>query len=80
MLSDKEFAIIQDLCNILEPLKELTEFLSASHYATMSIVFPALHCYANKFLPAQKTSSSEINILKNELANIIKRRFIHVRS
>lgn len=47
-LSSDEFIFIEDLCTLLEPLKELTEYLSATKYVTSCMLFPALYCLINK--------------------------------
>ncbi len=48
MLNQDEFDTIQDLCALLSPVKELTEFLSGRKYVTCSIVYPAIYTLINR--------------------------------
>lgn len=38
--NENEFFILKEFCSILEPLKDLTVYLSASSYTTSSILYP----------------------------------------
>lgn len=78
MLCDQEFSIIKDLCTILEPLKELTEFLSASSYTTCAIVYPAIYSLVHDFLPDIQLYDGDMIELKEEFVEILKRRFHHI--
>lgn len=48
ILSAMEFNTIEQLCKLLSPLKEITEYLSGSTYVTNSIVFPAFYFLVKK--------------------------------
>lgn len=78
MLTLNEFSVLQDVCNILEPLKELTEYLSGSRYTTSSILYPAIYSLINIELPAVQMVTSEMAELRDELIDILGRRFYYV--
>ncbi|CAF1106996.1 unnamed protein product [Brachionus calyciflorus] len=78
MLSEFEFKQVDELCKILEPLKDLTEFLSGSKYVTCSILHPAIYTLINFELPNKIINDKYLIILKDELKTILKKRYSYI--
>jgi hypothetical protein len=78
VLTDGEFSLAEDFCIMLNNLKELTVFLSASSYVTCTMIFPAIYTLVTTELPNMTISDDDFCCLKNELINILKKRFKHV--
>ncbi len=49
--SENEWNILEELCELLEPLKDLTTSLSASKYVTISLLYPAIYNLINYEFP-----------------------------
>ena len=77
ILNEDEFIFIDQICDILEPLSSLTDFLSGSKYATTSILYPSIYQLIVDLEEIQ-VSNEMINLLKNELVHSIRGRFTHV--
>ena len=70
--------ILSYLCDLLEPLKELTTVLSAQQYVTLSILYPAVYNLIHYSVPYQEFQSEQINTVKQELLISLKNRLNHV--
>ncbi|RNA19306.1 zinc finger BED domain-containing 4-like [Brachionus plicatilis] len=73
-----EFDFIYDLYRLLNPLKELTVYLSASKYVTTSFLHPSIYKLVTFIYPEMKFSDPSIEKLKIDLIQNLKRRFIYV--
>lgn len=78
ILSDGEFQITDNLCGLLGPLKELSIYLSASKYVTCATIFPAIYTLVHKKIPELSLINGDMQTMRGELIQIMKRRFFHV--
>ena len=76
--TETEFNLMEDLCKILEPLKDLTEFLSGFKYITSTILHPAIYTLTKYSLQAIDINDDNIKEMREELVDIIKKRFNYV--
>ena len=73
--NENEFVILKEFCSILEPLKDLTVYLSASSYTTSCILYPAIYNLIYIFLPQLTLYNRYMNILRDEFKIILRKRF-----
>lgn len=73
--SEKEFEMIDEICNLLLPLKELTNLFAGQTYCTISVLMPAVYNLIYKELPEMKFELIEINSFKEMLIDSLKARF-----
>ncbi|XP_047135552.1 zinc finger BED domain-containing protein 4-like [Hydra vulgaris] len=45
-----EFKVLEDLCDLLHPIKELTKLFSGNKYVTVTFLFPTLYSLLNEIL------------------------------
>jgi hypothetical protein len=76
--SDKEFDLIDELCNLLLPLKELTNLFAGQTYCTISLLMPAIHSFTFKELPQMKFEFEEIELLRDILVESLQARFAYL--
>ena len=65
--SDNEFLKINDYCNLLVPIKDMTTVLGGSKYSTTSLLFPAIHYLCNEELPNNTFITYDLQCLNQEL-------------
>ena len=70
-----ELEILGELCDLLQPLKELTYLFSGSSYVSMSFLFPALYSLINYNYTSMEFEFSQTEILKQELLRALNGRF-----
>ena len=74
--SNEEFFDLNSLCNLLQPLKELTSILSASKYCTISLLYPFIYTLIHdNNIFSINPSDKKFHILKQNLITSIKCRF-----
>ena len=78
--SDHEFEVLSDVCDLLQPLKDLTSQLSGQNYVTSSIAFPAVYSLINNTLMDIRISSELVNDLRNVLIKELEKRFDYLLS
>ena len=74
-----QLRVIEELLQLLKPLKGLTVDLSGSNYTTASFIFPAIYSTKLK-LEAQNFRNRLINNLRTRLVEILDTRFDFVTS
>lgn len=75
MLDESEFRLIELLCELLLPIKCLTENLSGSKYATISILYPSIHGLLYDTFPDISLNDDSVTLLKVNLVRSIEGRF-----
>lgn len=78
VLTDNQFNMAANFCELLATSKEITEFLSASNYITSVMIYPVIYTLVNVELPQMRFDCDDLNYMKDDLVNILKRRFVHV--
>ena len=78
MPSEAEFNTLTELCEVLRPLKDLTEFMSGSQYVTCSVVYPAIYSFIYEIIPNISTAIDSVTKLKTSLIKTIEKRFKYV--
>ena len=73
--SENEWNILEKLCELLEPLKDLTTSLSASKYVTISLLYPAIYNLINYEFPNMTFKNESIIALLEDLLYSLKNRF-----
>ena len=72
---DSEFKTIDELCDLLKPLKDLTVLLSGSEYCTINFLFPTIYNLTVNIYPEMNFHCIEIKNLKDELIKNLSGRF-----
>ena len=72
---DSKFKLIDELCDLLKPLKDLTVLLSGSEYCTINFLYPSLYNLINNIYPAMTFNCFEIFNLREELIKNLRGRF-----
>ena len=75
ILNEQEFFVVEELCNILEPLKNLTESISGSFYCTNSILYPSFYNLIHYHIPGLNFTTTLIKNLRDELLDSLNGRF-----
>ena len=76
-LETKDIKLLEDLSDLLKPLKELTILLSSQSYATLSTVLPSLQKLINQHLAINESDS---NVFKDFMTTMLedpRKRYIH---
>lgn len=66
MLSDNEWELLDELCNILAPFEKATRDLSGGTYITLSQMFPIIINLANSLRPLNDSSEENEELSDNE--------------
>ena len=75
---DGEFTLITEYCNLLAPIYELTTILSGSHYATISIIYPAIYSFVNEIIPGIECETQICLRFQDVLLISLNRRFKYI--
>ena len=78
MPKEDEFEVIKDFYKLLQPMKDLTKFLSAWNYVTASQIYPIIHYIFKEKFANVIVSTSHIQTIKTELLHSIKGRFSYL--
>lgn len=62
MITESEWKAVDDLVKILKPFDDITTYMSASTYPTISIVFPTIIALRNKMVGKQAGKGKETAI------------------
>jgi hypothetical protein len=73
--SENEFTILNDLCLLLQPLKETSIIFSGSSYNTISLLYPSIYYLINTCLNELNFMNEAIDILRNVLIESLRKRF-----
>ena len=74
-----EFVILNDLVNLLLPMKQFVKILSSQKYPSLSLLFPMYHHLAyGDGIKGLKIINKEVSALKEWLIMTIKWRFDYV--
>lgn len=76
--SDLEFELIDQLCDLLLPLKDLTNIFAGHNYCTISLLMPAIYNLIRDKLPAMKFDFEEIESFREMLLNSLEHRFAYL--
>ena len=76
--NEADFIVLNELCILLQPLKDLTEMLSVSKYVSISILYPVIYNLLNFQLPSLEISNINLSELKEELCKSLNARFTYV--
>ena len=76
-LETKDIKLLEDLRDLLKPLKELTILMSSQSYATLSIVLPSLHKLINKHLAINESDSNVIKDFKTTMLEDLRKRYVY---
>ena len=75
---ENEFSVLDDLSNLLEPLKELTTSFSGKLYSTITCLYPCIYWMINGGLSDIKLVNECLVKLRLDLIDSIKKRFKYV--
>ena len=75
---ENEFSVLDDLSNLLEPLKELTTSFSGKLYSTITCLYPCIYWMINGGLSDIKLVNECLVKLRLGLIDSIKKRFKYV--
>ena len=78
VLTNDEFDLIDEICNLLVPLKEITVKLSASNYVSISSLLPDIHDLVNYKIYNIKLKHAELIPIQSELVRCLKGRFAYL--
>ncbi|XP_047146266.2 zinc finger BED domain-containing protein 4-like [Hydra vulgaris] len=73
-----EFKVLEDLCDLLHPIKELTKLFSGKKYVTVTFLFPTLYSLLNEILESQPIFTELVKTFQKELLRSLKRRFKYI--
>ena len=73
--TDNEFNILDDLCLLLHPLKEISIIFSGRFYNTISLLFPSIFYLINNELDEITIVNDEIEKLRETLKASLRKRF-----
>ena len=76
--NNSEFDLIEDLCLILKPIKQLTVSLSGRDYITISILFPFIYNLVNFQLKNINLKIEDVRAVKDELIESLNKRFLYI--
>lgn len=76
--TDVEFDMLNELCDLLFPLKNLTVMLSGQKYCTISFLFPTIYKLINYDLNEINLSYIQCIALRDELLERLNGRFAYV--
>jgi len=68
-----EWRLLEDLCQVLEPFKDTTVYLSASRYPTLSVLSPVLYKIQKNL--EESGSSPMISRVKKAIMDDLKTRY-----
>ena len=71
---DSEFKTIDELCDLLKPLKDLTVLLSGSDYS-INFLYPTIYNLTNNVFPETSFNCIEIMNIRDELIKNLSGRF-----
>lgn len=77
MLTELEFETMDELCNLLQPLKDFTLLLSGSKYPTISMLYPCVTTLKNE-LDVIEFRCDKLQILKESLSHSLGGRFQYI--
>ena len=73
LLPDAEgWGVIEDLISILKPFSDVTEILSGSKYATISLLAPILYKLIYKTLKVEATDTTILKSIENAICTDLK--------
>jgi hypothetical protein len=75
---EEEFDTINQICELLYPLTDFITILSASHYPTISFLFPIVYSLINGELEKVSLRDDELILLRDDLLENISCRFDYV--
>ena len=73
--NEQEFLLINDYCDLLFPLKNLTTLMSGQRYCTISILFPAIYKLINFEINEVELKTNQCLKLKEILISSLEARF-----
>ena len=73
-----EFKVLEDLCDLLHPVKELTILFSGKKYVTVTFLFPTLYSLVNGILESQPIFTELVKTFQKELLRSLKGRFKYI--
>nr|XP_047132437.1 zinc finger BED domain-containing protein 4-like [Hydra vulgaris] len=73
-----EFKVLEDLCDLLHPIKELTKLFSGKKYVTVTFLFPTLYSLLNEILESQPIFTELVKTFQKELLRSLKGRFKYI--
>lgn len=74
MLTSDDLKFVEDLCQVLLPFNEFTEFLSGAKYVTISVVLPTLNNLMELLKGAGCEWPSSVGFVVDELYEDLKKR------
>ena len=75
MPSSVEFAVIEELVDILKPFNDATEILSGDLYPTLGIVQPVFHQFLNEILPSKPEDKDIVKKIKDAIRQNLSTRY-----
>ena len=75
MPSSTEFAVIEELVDILKPFNDATEILSGDLYPTLGIVQPVFHRFLNDVLPSKPGDRDVVKKIKDAIRQNLSTRY-----
>ena len=76
--SNDEFAILHGLCDLLQPINDITVMLRSSSYTSISSVFPAFYYLITHYLPEYTNEETHVETIRDELFYSLEHRFAFV--
>lgn len=78
-LDETELQLLEDMQQVLKPLKDITVALCSESYLTVSVILPLQHQLLSKVLIEKDTDSPEIASMQSVLRNDLKDRYNDIR-
>ena len=76
--SANEFKVLEDLCDLLHPIKEQTKHFSGKKYVTVTFLFSTLYSLLNGILESQPIFTELVKTFQKELLRSLKGRFKYI--
>ena len=76
--SANEFKVLEDLCELLHPIKEQTKHFSGKKYVTVTFLFSTLYSLLNGILESQPIFTELVKTFQKELLRSLKGPFNYI--
>ncbi|CAF1116182.1 unnamed protein product [Brachionus calyciflorus] len=73
--NESDYEAIEELCTILDPLKELTTIFSSRNYVSITHLFPTIYYFLNKEFESIVFKNEKVERLKEILIESLEKRF-----
>jgi hypothetical protein len=76
--NDDQYELIDEFCDLLEPIKNITDILSGSNYVTISLLYPLIRDLVDDVIPKKNFKYDKISKFKDMILGSLVGRFNYV--